>query len=149
MQSGATGDFSKPSNRVVHGSGHPTRIGADLFVSLQISRFRFSRHSTGVGVRKPAVLSHKVHERSKKGIVHGTRWVLKLHALKSHIMFLAFGMKFNRNKRTRAIEHLAIFVFKYLGEFYINCCHRSSINNSCCPPAYALQADGIAPKDTV
>ena len=58
-------------------------------------------------------------------------------------------MKFNRNKRTRAIEHLAIFVFIYLGEFYINCCHRSSISNSCCPPAYVLQADGIVPKDTI
>ena len=58
-------------------------------------------------------------------------------------------MTFNRTKRTRAIEHLAIFVFKYLSELYINCCHRSSINNSCCPPAYVLQADGIAPKDTV
>lgn len=44
-------------------------------------------------VRKPVALSHKVHERSKKGIVHGTRLVLKLHALESHIMSLALGMK--------------------------------------------------------
>ena len=52
-------------------------------------------------------------------------------------------------RRSRAIEHLATFVFKYrpLGEFYINCCHWSSINIPCCAPD-VLQADGIAPKDT-
>ena len=94
----ATGDFSKSSNRAVHSFNHPTRTGTNLFMSLQISQFRFSQHSTGVGVRKPAVLSHEVHEHSKKGIVHGTRWGLKLHALDSHITFLALGMKFNRKK---------------------------------------------------
>ena len=38
---------------------------------------------------------------------------MKLHALESHITFLALWMKFNRNKRTKAIEDLAILVFKY------------------------------------
>lgn len=58
-------------------------------------------------------------------------------------------MKQGKPRRTKFVEHLVTFVFKYrpLGEFCINRSHCFSINISCCA-LDVLQADGIAPKDT-
>ncbi|KIJ98150.1 hypothetical protein K443DRAFT_681021 [Laccaria amethystina LaAM-08-1] len=84
-------------------------------IRLRIDKVEYMGSSTRY--RKPPTLSHKVHERSKKGIVHGTSLGDEVET------------KQENRRRTRTIEHLATFVFKYR-------------------PLDVLQADGIAPNDT-